>query len=264
MNDYRRPKLEEHLEDTIPPVRHFITEYFFARVTERVLEEIKPENGRKVLDLASGMGIDACLLAKRGFDVIAIEPMARMVGFSIKHHAQNHAYSTHVRAYAEEIPIRSGSVDQVLCKGSLDHFLDPHAALTEIKRVLKPGGLLISAVANYDSLSCILSKAILSIKAFIFGEDKNAARPHHEIPSDHITRFNAQNFRSMIGEYFIIRKEIGIGALWGVPYLNLFFDRIDRKTAEKILKAVYQAAEGIPSIADMCLIVAQKAVLKWS
>lgn len=261
---YIRPTLEEYIEDTIPPVKHFITEYFFQKVTERVLEEIKPENGRKILDLAGGMGIDACILSKRGFDVIVVEPMARMVGFSAKYHALNGAHSEHVRGYAEELPLRGESVNQVLCKGSLDHFLDPHTSLLEIKRVLKPGGLLVAAVANYDSLSCVLSKMILSVKASIFGEDKNAPRPHHEIPSDHISRFNARNFRSIIGEYFIIRKEIGIGALWGVPYLNLFFDRIDRKIAKKILGIVYKTVETVPSLADMCLIVAQKAVLKWS
>lgn len=264
MGNYQRPKLEDYIEDTIPLVPHFITEYFFAQVTQRVLNEIKLENGRKVLDLASGMGIDACILARRGFEVIAMEPMARMVGFSVKHHAEHATCSKHVRGYAEEIPLRSESVNQVLCKGSLDHFLDPHASLMEMKRVLKPGGLLISAVANYDSLSCFLSKVILSVKAFILGEDKNATRPHHEMPSDHITRFNAKNFRAMIGEYFVIRKEIGIGALWGVPYLNLFFDRIDRRMAERILRKVYQVAEGFPALADMCLIVAQRPILKWS
>jgi len=38
------------------------------------------------------------------------------------------------------------------------------------------------------------------------------------LPSDHVTRFNAKLLREMVHEQFIIRKEIGIGILWGTPY----------------------------------------------
>lgn len=42
-----------------------------------------------------------------------------------------------------KIPVRDGSFDAVLCSEVLEHVGDPVAALSELKRVLKPGGMLI-------------------------------------------------------------------------------------------------------------------------
>jgi ubiquinone/menaquinone biosynthesis C-methylase UbiE len=41
------------------------------------------------------------------------------------------------------IPVRDGSFDAVLCSEVLEHVGDPVAALGELKRVVKPGGMLI-------------------------------------------------------------------------------------------------------------------------
>ena len=42
-----------------------------------------------------------------------------------------------------KIPVRDGSFDAVLCSEVLEHVDDPVASLSELKRVLKPGGTLI-------------------------------------------------------------------------------------------------------------------------
>lgn len=48
-------------------------------------------------------------------------------------------------AHAERIPLRDNSVDLVLCHQTLHHIVDQQAALAEVFRVLKPGGLLLLA-----------------------------------------------------------------------------------------------------------------------
>jgi len=256
---YNRPKLEDFIEDTIPPVRYFLTEYFFERVTQDTLGLLEEGAGRAVLDVASGMGIDSCILAGRGFCVLSMEPMARMVGFSRKYHAERGQCSHLFQGYAEEIPLRSDSVDQVLCKGSLDHFLDPRAALGEMRRVLKPGGRIVAAIANYDSLSCYLSRAVFRIQKRGKPPHPDEPRPHHEMPSDHVTRFNAKLLRKMMGEYFAIKKELGVGMFWGAPYANLFFDRLSKPVSRAILKQIYIVARYFPAIADMSVLVGVKA-----
>lgn len=256
---YERPVLEEFIEETIPPVNYFDTRFFFKRVTDEALGFIRPEYGPVVLDVASGMGVDSSILSGRGFKVISMEPMRALARYSLFHHAENGNHSSHLRGYAEEIPLRDASVDQVLCKGSLDHFLDPRAGLREMRRVLKPGGRLVAAVANYDSLSCYLSRFACWVNGKRHGSlPDGKVRAHHEMPSDHVTRFNAKVAREMVGEFYKVIKVVGVGLLWGTPHLNLMWERIPRRVTEKSLTLLYSIARPLPRLADMTVLVCIK------
>ncbi len=46
-------------------------------------------------------------------------------------------------ADAYRLPFATGSVDVVLCENAMEHFDDPQAAVAEMSRVLKLGGLLL-------------------------------------------------------------------------------------------------------------------------
>ncbi len=257
---YKRPVLEDFIEETIPPVNYLDTEFFFKRVTSDVLGFIRPEYGPVVLDVAAGMGIDSSILSGRGFKVISLEPMRSLVQYSLFHHAEKGNYSSHLRGYAEEIPLKDRSVDQVLCKGSLDHFLDPRASLMEMRRVLKPGGRLVAAVANYDSLSCYLSKFACWVNEKRYGTPQDGeGRAHHEIPSDHVTRFNVKVARQLVGEFYKIVRVVGVGLLWGTPKLNLMWERAPRNVAEKFLEVIYSIARPFPQMADMTVLECVKA-----
>ncbi|MFY9802978.1 MAG: class I SAM-dependent methyltransferase [Candidatus Acidiferrales bacterium] len=58
----------------------------------------------------------------------------------------------YIRAFGEDMPVASDSMDLVLCCNALDHASDPLAVLREIRRVLKPGGLFFFEV---DTLSVL-------------------------------------------------------------------------------------------------------------
>ena len=57
----------------------------------------------------------------------------------------------YVAAPAEQIPFEDNFFDVVSAFNSLDHVADVHATISEIKRVLKPGGLfLLLTDVNHD------------------------------------------------------------------------------------------------------------------
>jgi 2-polyprenyl-3-methyl-5-hydroxy-6-metoxy-1,4-benzoquinol methylase len=53
-----------------------------------------------------------------------------------------------VRANLESLPFDDGSFDVVLCTQVLEHLLDPTAGMSEVARVLTPGGTLVLSTDN--------------------------------------------------------------------------------------------------------------------
>lgn len=93
---------------------------------------VLPGSATTVLDLGAGTGKVTATLLELGIDVIAVEPLAEM-------RALIPAAATAIDGSAEQIPLDDACVDAVVV-GQAFHWFDPHRALPEIARVLRPGG----------------------------------------------------------------------------------------------------------------------------
>lgn len=58
---------------------------------------------------------------------------------------------TYIIAHGEEIPVRTDSMDLVICCNVIDHTSKPDRILREIYRVLKPGGQLFFDVHTFSA-----------------------------------------------------------------------------------------------------------------
>ncbi len=96
-----------------------------------------------VLDLGAGTGLIARhLVAQRvvclDINTWALQRAVTHVGSSVQY----------VSGDAEALPLASNSFDLVVCTDVLEHLLGVDAALNEIRRVLRPGGLLAGEVPS--------------------------------------------------------------------------------------------------------------------
>lgn len=101
----------------------------------RLVEVLPIGPGRRVLDLAAGTGKLTRALEPFGAELVAVEPVAEMR--AVLERASPAVQS--VDGVAEGIPLADDSVDAVVV-GSAFHWFDGERALTEIQRVLRPGG----------------------------------------------------------------------------------------------------------------------------
>lgn len=106
-------------------------------VVELLGRELDLRPGRTVLDLAAGTGKLTRLLVPSGAELVAVEPVAEM-------RAQLAAAVPGVRVLAgtaEAIPLPDGAVDAVTVAQAF-HWFDGARALPELRRVLRPQGML--------------------------------------------------------------------------------------------------------------------------
>lgn len=61
----------------------------------------------------------------------------------------------YIQGCGEEMPVRSESMDLVVCCNVLDHTSDPDAVLKEIHRVLKPNGIFFFNVDTFSRLGLV-------------------------------------------------------------------------------------------------------------
>lgn len=99
--------------------------------------------GRSVLDVGCGTGWFSQRAIERGAAVTACDIGPRLLSLT-----RERCGATPVAADACSLPFPAGTFDVVISSECIEHTLDPIAAIREIHRVTRAGGLLLITVPN--------------------------------------------------------------------------------------------------------------------
>lgn len=96
--------------------------------------------GGKVLEVAPGPGFLSIEMAKRGLDVQAVDISKTFVEIARKNAADAGVRAVFMHGNAADLPVISESTDFVVCRAAFKNFSEPVKAMSEMLRVLRPGG----------------------------------------------------------------------------------------------------------------------------
>ena len=160
--------------------------------------------GQRVLDLGCGDGRFSAALVGAGVSVVGVDAAAEAL-----RRAREHAPEAEFVQVDEgaPLPFADASFDLVWCGETLEHVVDVALLLSEVRRVLVAGGMLLATTPNHARL-------VVAYEALAGGPLERRLDPR----SDHLRFFTAHTLRDLLGGAGF--DQVSVIAVDGPPLLR--------------------------------------------
>ncbi len=239
--------------DVLPDKLRPDVEFLFFRMSQATIQMVDPKPGDRILDIGCGRAMDILAMSKFGSVVIGVEPSSVMLEYacqSLKLDGNNTAI---LKAIAESIPVVPGSMDKIVCKGALDHFADPERAVRQMAAAIKPGGMAVIAIANFESLGFKIGKLIFHIRKLL-SIDNPYSRLPWEIPPDHTIKFDYNVIIRLMRRHMRVEKILGVSMLCSMPGWGDMLSTFPNAISAKILVSLDWLSRYLPVFSDVIIL----------
>ncbi len=178
-----------------PGSREFFADldaYHFEKLHHLLrLVDFEAWRGRDVLDLGCGAGVEVVRFARGGAHVIGVDIAERAVALTRQNLAQQGLEARLEAADGEALPFPDASFDFVYAHGVMQYTSNDGQLVSEVHRVLRPGGLAMFQAYNRVSWLNLLSKVM------------KVPLEHEDAPV--LRRYSIDELRSRLGAFASIR-----------------------------------------------------------
>ncbi|OFY64262.1 MAG: hypothetical protein A3H98_13765 [Bacteroidetes bacterium RIFCSPLOWO2_02_FULL_36_8] len=140
-------------------------EIFYEHVFDKIADILGTNNHSFILDVGCGICAHSIRLAKRNYNVVAID-FSKNILDSASANISQYKLDNRIKVQQENILSMSfpdESFDYILCWGVLMHIPDIQQAIAELDRVLNRGGCIIISEVNKNSFQSIFLRTIKSL-----------------------------------------------------------------------------------------------------
>jgi ubiquinone/menaquinone biosynthesis C-methylase UbiE len=167
------------------------------RIQRLALERARVVPGQRVLDLGCGPGDGAAMLTKeRDAVAIGLDYSQGMLDAARK---EPRLVGRLTRGDAGRLPFKNGAFDKIVCTNSFHHYPDHFASLREMRRVLRPGGLLVLVDPRKDNIFGRMAIELFEERVFGLKE---------------VRIFGVQQWRELLRDAGFSDSRIDVGPMW--------------------------------------------------
>jgi SAM-dependent methyltransferase len=169
------------------PLGDRIDQYFSGQ-----LEQIEPSRVTgKLLDVGCGIGLFVYAAQRAGWGAMGVDPSRPLIDF-----AERVIDADVMCTEIQGAGLSDNYFDVVRLWDVVEHLLDPPVVLSEIRRVLRPGGRLVLSTPNWESIARV--KLETDWEMFV---------------TDHYYFFEQESIRRLLEEVGFIEVVTGVGEL---------------------------------------------------
>lgn len=128
-----------------------------CRHFDRDMSNLRALTGLSVLDVGCGGGLVAEPIARQGADVLGIDAAEKNVMTATAHAMSSGVAVNYRTAVPEDLVGEKKLFDVVLALEVAEHVTDPAAFIADCARLLKPGGILVTATLNRTVKSYLMA-----------------------------------------------------------------------------------------------------------
>jgi ubiquinone/menaquinone biosynthesis C-methylase UbiE len=156
-----------------------------------VIRSLRASSEHRILDVGCGAGNILAQLAgsRSGLDLSSfmVERAQKLLGPN----------ATIINGDAEALPYADGEFDRVIASSLLSHVLHPDKVISELRRVVKPDGVVVISIAHEDQIERGLRWArALGLSSRFFGRStEERSAPYHV--DYHLHRFSLPRLRNL-------------------------------------------------------------------
>ncbi len=171
-----------------------------------LLHHVAAEAGRlgkrpRVLDLGCAEGHFAAALARYGAEVVAVDVAEEPLRRARVRHPE---LDVRLIEPDEPLPLEDSSLDVIWAGETIEHIADTQAWLSEVRRVLRSGGLILLTTPDHGLLSRL--RLALSSRAF---------ETHFDPRADHLRFYTRRALAGLLADFGF--KEVVVAARGGLP-----------------------------------------------
>jgi len=127
---------------------------------ELAVQMLEPHPGMEVLDLACGSGALAPRLLQHDAHWTGVDIAFNMLAAGFAAFPEDSKQVNWINASAEQLPFADAWFDAIVCLGMINFYPPAKVPglLLEMKRILKPGGVLVLSSLRLDALTWVRSR----------------------------------------------------------------------------------------------------------
>ncbi len=161
---------------------------FVHGLADGVLEWLRPQPGERILDLGCGDGQLTARLVATGAIVAGVDASAEMLAA-----ARSRGIDAH-EGRAEALPFADRSFNAVFSNAALHWVRDQDAMMTEVRRVLGPGGRFVAEMGGHGNIAAIRVALTAVLARHGYG-DREGGVNYFPTPESYERRLTRHGFR---------------------------------------------------------------------